>query len=153
MKTSVGIPRALFYYEYAPLWVNFFTELGTEVVVSRKTNKKILNDGTLVSVDDACIPVKLYHGHVINLKDKVDFLFIPRIMGITEKEYICPKFCGLPEMIKHSINDLPKIINTKIDLMKKNDMRKQMIDAGLYITSNKKEITEAYMKADAIYLE
>lgn len=153
MKTRVGIPRALFYYEFASLWVNFFEELGAEVVVSPKTNKKILNDGTLVAVDDVCIPVKIYHGHVISLKDKVDFLFIPRIMGLTQKEYICPKFCGLPEMIKYSINDLPKIINTKIDLMKKDDMKKQMLAAGSYITSNKEKIREAFNKAKDIYNE
>lgn len=153
MKSRVGIPKALFYYEFASLWVNFFTELGAEVIVSPKTNKKILNDGTIVTVDDACIPVKIYHGHCISIKDKVDFLFIPRIMGITEKAYICPKFCGLPEMIKYSVDNLPIIINTKIDLRNKGDLKKQMLDTGLYLTSNKESIYQAYINAKTIYDE
>jgi predicted nucleotide-binding protein (sugar kinase/HSP70/actin superfamily) len=151
MKTKIGIPRALFYYEFASLWVNFFSELGLEVIISPKTNKKIINDGTIAAVDDACIPVKIYHGHVINLRNKVDYLFIPRIMGITKKEYICPKFCGLPEMIKYSVKDLPKLINTKIDLMKKDNLLNQMLEVGYIFINDKKRIVEAYHKAKAIY--
>lgn len=151
MKIKVGIPRALFYYEFAPLWVNFFLELGAEVIVSPKTNKRILNDGTNTCIDDACIPVKLYHGHIISIKDQVDYLFIPRIMGLYEKEFICPKFCGLPEMIKYSINDLPKIINTKIDLRKKDNLKNTIYEIGEFITNDKSKIRQAYNKAYQIY--
>ncbi len=41
----VGIPRALFFYQYYPLWKTFLEELGAEIIVSGKTTKKILDDG------------------------------------------------------------------------------------------------------------
>lgn len=147
----VGIPRGLLYYEYSPLWTNFFQKLGVDVLTSHKSNKRIINNGTFHTVDDACIPVKLYHGHVLDLKDKVDYLFIPRIMGVYPKEYICPKFCGLPEMINCSIQGLPKVINTKIDLTKKNNEKASVLEIGRHFCSNKKLILEAYEHAKTIY--
>ena len=51
---------------------------------------------------------KIFHGHVISLKDKVDYLFIPRYTSVSRKEYVCPKFGGLPDMIRHTFTDLLK---------------------------------------------
>jgi len=45
-------------------------------------------------------------------------LFIPRFTSISKKEYICPKFGGLPDMIRNSIKGLPPLIDTEINLRK-----------------------------------
>jgi len=140
MPVKVGIPRALLFFKYGSLWVNFFRNLGLEVVVSPPTNKKILNVGVENCVDEACLPVKLFHGHVVNLKDKVDYLFIPRIMSVSKGTHICPKFCGLPEMIKNSLPNLPPIIDVEIDLPK-GLYTKQ---AGKYFTDDPVRILSAY---------
>ena len=42
---KVGIPRALLYYYYYPLWRTFFTELGAEVVLSQPSNKEFWKQG------------------------------------------------------------------------------------------------------------
>lgn len=104
---KVGIPRGLFYYYFFPLWCDFFHNLGAEVVLSQPTNKKILNRGVSLAVDEACLPVKLFYGHVVDLADKVDYLFLPRLVSTAQKEYICPKFMGLPDMIKAADIKLP----------------------------------------------
>lgn len=106
----IGIPRALLYYNYYPLWHRFFEELGHQVVVSPATSKAVLDSGVMSCVDDACLPVKLFHGHVVSLTGKVDAIFIPRLVSISPGEFICPKFIGLPEMIKSSIKGLPHLI-------------------------------------------
>lgn len=148
MAIKVGIPRALLFYDYSYLWINFFEELGAQVIVSENTNKKILNDGIQNSVDEACLPVKLFHGHVIDLKDKVDYIFIPRIRSLFRGEHICPKFSGLPEMIKNSIKDLPGIIDSEIDLIKsKKNINKAIYDAGKYFSKDYKYMLYAYDKA------
>ena len=105
----VGIPKGLLYCKYHPFFRTFFQNLGAEVIESEETNQEIMNLGVKVCVDEACLPVKVYHGHVATLKDQCDLLVIPRIMGIYKQEYICPKFCGLPEMVAHSIPGLPEI--------------------------------------------
>lgn len=112
----VGIPRALLYYYYYPLWRAFLTALGANVVVSPPTNKKILDSGLQTALDEACLPVKLFFGHVLTLTDKVDYLFVPRLVSVEEKAYICPKFMGLPDMLRARVPNLPPLIDTTIDL-------------------------------------
>ncbi|WP_432407641.1 acyl-CoA dehydratase activase-related protein [Wukongibacter sp. M2B1] len=151
MSIRVGIPRALLFYEYYPLWVSFFENLGAEVIVSRKTNKEILYNGVKNTVDEACIPVKIFHGHVIDLRDRVDYLFIPRIKSIFKNEYICPKFSGLPEMIKHSIDGLPELIDTEINFFQsRKHLNSTIYEIGKHILNDHKSIMDAYDKA---YLE
>lgn len=94
--------------------MTFFTELGAETIVSEDTNKSILDLGVKHCVDEACMPVKVFHGHVASLRDKCDAILIPRIMQIRKREYICPKFCGLPEMVVYNIPDLPAVISEPI---------------------------------------
>ncbi|WZL74139.1 acyl-CoA dehydratase activase-related protein [Clostridiaceae bacterium 35-E11] len=152
MKIKVGIPRALLFYEYAPLWINFLEGLGVDVIISEKTNKQILGEGIRNTVDEACVPVKLFHGHVLDIKDKVDYLFIPRIKSLYKGEYICPKFSGLPEMIQHTIKDLPPIINTEINFFESDKhIKKTVYAVGSYFSKDKKQIIDAYKKAYAAY--
>lgn len=116
MKARIGIPRALLYYPYYPLWKKFFETLDCEVVVSASTNKSILNNGSCISENEFCLPVKIFYGHVLDLKDKVDFIFIPRMVSVKKDTYTCPKFLGLPDMIRAIDRPLPKIISPTINL-------------------------------------
>ncbi|MGI6703439.1 MAG: acyl-CoA dehydratase activase-related protein [Clostridia bacterium] len=148
MKPRVGIPRALLYYNYFPMWEAFFKELGAEVVLSDLTNKKILDDGVNCSVDDACLPIKVFHGHIINLKDRVDYLFVPRLISVERNEYICPKFCGLPDMVLNSVRELPTVIDCTINLRNSySSLRKAVLDVGRLFTSDYRRIYMAYRKA------
>lgn len=145
----IGIPRALMYYEYFPLWKTFFNELDAEVVLSDRTSRTILDNGSEVCINEACLPVKIYHGHIINLLSKnVDYIFIPRLRSVYKDEYICPKFTGLPEMIKFSIPNLPKIIDTEVFMWKnKAQLKDAFINCGSYISSDKSRILSAMDKA------
>ncbi|RCX17937.1 putative nucleotide-binding protein (sugar kinase/HSP70/actin superfamily) [Anaerobacterium chartisolvens] len=152
MAKKVGIPRGLFYYQFYPLWKKFFEELGAEIVVSDNTTKKILDDGTKSCVDQACLPVKLFHGHVLNLKDRVDYIFIPRLTSISAKEYICPKFGGLPDMVRHSIKDLPAVIDVEVNARQSpKGALKAAIQVGGYFSDNISDIRKAYNKAMESY--
>lgn len=148
MGKKVGIPRGLFYYQYYPLWKTFLEELGAEIIVSDCTNKKILDDGVKSCIDEACLPVKIFHGHVVNLKDKVDYLFIPRYTSVSKREYVCPKFGGLPDMIRHTFSGLPEIIDTEVNLRKsKRNSINAALEVGKYLSDDVKKIKEAYKKA------
>lgn len=119
-RLKIGFPRTLFYFLYYPFWYTFFTELGCEVITSQPTTQHSLNLGVAETVNDACLPIKLYHGHVVELKDQVDLMFMPRMVKVRkmETEVFCPKFLGLPDMVRNSISGLPRIIDEKIDLSK-----------------------------------
>jgi len=118
VAVKVGIPRGMYFYKYYPFIETFLTELGAEVVPSPETTKEILDKGVLYSIDDACLPVKVYHGHAYGLRNKVDCILVPRLTSVSKGEYICPKFGGLPEMVKYSVPDLPPLIDTEINLVK-----------------------------------
>ncbi len=144
----MGIPRALLYYEYYPLWKTFFEELGAEVVLSAKTNKKIIESGLTYCVNEACLPVKIFHGAVSDLIGKVDCVFLPRIISVAKREYICPKFSGLPDMIRSSLPNLPPVIDTEINLrLSDKTLKEAFIYTGKFITDNIAKIIKAYHKA------
>jgi len=144
---KVGIPKGLLYYKYHPFMETFFLELGADIIVSEDTNKEILNEGVKCCVDEACLPIKVFHGHVASIKDKCDILFIPRIMRIRENEFICPKFCGLPEMVVNSIPAMPEIIGVPMYADSEKNLRKWALKAGRRITPNILKIEKAFNKA------
>ena len=41
---------------------------------------------------------------------------MPRLVSIEARSYICPKFMGLPDMLRAQIPDLPPLIDICIDL-------------------------------------
>lgn len=149
MSVRVGIPRALLYYNFYPFWKTFLTELGAEVIVSPPTNRQILSDGVKYAVDEVCLPVKIFFGHVISLKDKVDYLFIPRIASIEKKFFICAKFWGLPDVIRNSLEDIPPLLTTDINSNRRS-LYRSMWQLGRRLRANLFKIHTAYRKARGI---
>lgn len=152
IRPKVGIPRALLYYQYVPLWKRFFEELGAEVVISGPTNKATVDRGVKQTVDEACFPVKLYFGHVLDIAEKVDFLFVPRLISVEEKAYICPKFLGLPDMVRHGIPGLPRLISPDVNLHKgERQVYKSAWEVGKEFTNLPWKIYRAYHRAHEQY--
>ncbi len=114
-QLRIGIPRSLAYYSFYPLWKEFLEKLGAEVIVSNATNRKILEDGIKETVNDACVPIKVYHGHVFDLAGRVDYIFAPRMVSADGKSTFCPKFLGLPDMVRFTDVDLPELIDVRYD--------------------------------------
>ncbi len=146
MKRKIGIPRALLNHKFLPLWQTFFQSLDLETVVSPKTNKKILQDGLRHTIDEACVPVKLFSGHVIYLRDKVDCMFVPRMASVEKGNFICCKFLGLPDVIRSSIPDLPPVVTADVDLNRRS-WRHSMYELGFNFTKNLFTIEKAFRNA------
>jgi len=123
MAKRIGIPRALLYYRYYDLWREIFGSLGFDLITSASTNEEILKDGLRVCTTDLCLPVKAMLGHVENLKDFVDYLFIPRYVSVEKDAYMCPKVIGLPDVIKASFGKLPPIIEPIYNAKGKNTLK------------------------------
>lgn len=144
---KVGIPKGLLYYDYHPFFHTFFEELGAEIITSDDTNKAILDMGVKHCVDEACLPVKVFHGHVAAIKDTCDMLVIPRIMQLRKREYICPKFCGLPEMLLCSISDMPRVTATPFYATSKKKMFTWAKEVGKEVTKSTDKIQRAFEAA------
>ena len=117
-KVRIGIPQALLYYQYLPMWKTFFEELGAEIVVSESTTKAVLGWGCEKIVGDVCLPVKVLCGHVHSLKDKCDYVFMPSVHSVSLNAYNCPKFIGVPDVVRASIPGCPPILDPDVDINK-----------------------------------
>ena len=148
--SRIGIPRTLAYFVYYPFWKAFFEELGHEVVLSSPTCRAILDDGVKEAVNDACIPIKIYHGHVLDLVGKVDWIFCPRLVSVRKHgdfntETFCPKFLGLPDMIRQAIDKLPKLLDVRVDLKKgKDELFQVFSQVGKQLGNGVDEIKRAF---------
>jgi predicted nucleotide-binding protein (sugar kinase/HSP70/actin superfamily) len=116
-KIKIGLPRALHFYKYHISWEEFFERAGFELVVSPLTNQEILKKGVNLAVDESCLSLKIYLGHIDWLKDKVDYIFIPRIVSLHKKEEACTKFMSLNDIVRNTFPGL-KIIEYTIDANK-----------------------------------
>ncbi len=141
---KVGIPRGLLYFNYHPFLNTFFEELGAELIVSPETNKNILDMGVKYCVDEACLPIKVYHGHVYSLKDQCDLLVTPRIMQLRKREFICPKFCGLPELLTSTIPELPEVTQKPIYATSRKELFQWAKEVGGKVTGSASRIEKAF---------
>lgn len=98
----VGIPRALMYFWYGTAWESFVRACGHTPVTSSPTGKRQMELGVRSAQDEVCLPVKVFLGHIRELVEyeKVDAVWIPHLIQVESGCYICPKFMGLPDMVR-----------------------------------------------------
>lgn len=106
---KIGLPRALLFYRYGVLWTRFFRALGCEVVLSEETGKDILAAGTKNALDETCLPVKIFMGHVAALAGRCDFIFVPRFSKCGKDAEFCDRLWGLPDMVANVFREIPLI--------------------------------------------
>jgi predicted nucleotide-binding protein (sugar kinase/HSP70/actin superfamily) len=144
-KGRIGIPKALMFYRYLPLWQTFFEELGWTVVVSEGLGK----NGKIVYFEDSCLPMKLLVTHAIQLKDRVDHLFVPRIMSLHQRFIMCPKFRGVPDIVRLATDGKRSIIDETIDLQKReSSLPRAFMKIACRLGSSEKEGKKAFVKAE-----
>ena len=108
-KPKMGIPRALWFWEFFPFFRTFFEECGFDVVLSGTSTSNLIHSGVESVAAETCFPVKLAHGHVLDLLEKdVDYIFLPSILrsfpqGNFSESYNCPYIEGSPHIIDSSL--------------------------------------------------
>lgn len=141
-KITIGIPKALLYYKYSELWTSFFEELGCEIIVSPNTSKKILEDGIKFSLDESCMAMKIYMGHVYYLIDKCDYILVPRLKCIKKHEKLCTNFSALYDLVNNIFDK--KLINYNVDVEHKEDELYAFVTMGLSLGFSYHKIVSAY---------
>ena len=151
----IGIPRVLMFFEQFPLWATFFAELGVKVVLSDKTNKRLIHKGLQEVLAEACYPVKVAYGHVANLIEKgVDFIFLPSIIDLEKdnddvaRSYNCPLIQGIPFMLRPAFRDKARMISPTIFMAKEKwNLRVEMEKIGRDLGKEKKKVGSAISAA------
>lgn len=134
-KIKIGIPRALLYYRRYIFWKSFFEGLGCNIVLSPLTNKEIVDDGKSLSVDESCLPFKIYLGHIKFLEGKCDYILIPRVNNYGKEKRVCMKFNGIYDVVKNSFSDI-NILDYNIDYLKRKYEFSEFIKIGLKVNKN-----------------
>lgn len=145
---TIGIPRALHYYRYGRMWLEFFKALGIECVVSEPTTKDILSSGINRSIDEACYSLKVYLGHVDSLIGKCDAVFVPRIAGFKLREKFCTRFESLYDVVSTIFADRGiKVVTLSHDWRSEHDIEDDYVELGIKLGKSKKEAKKAYSQA------
>ena len=111
---TVGIPRATFFWEMFPFWNAFFTALGLRVVPSSATSRTVVDRGADAVAAETCFPIKVAHGHVIDLLQRgVDYLFLPCIVNMETLVDDCEQGCNCPY-----VQSMPYFVRAAIGLDK-----------------------------------
>jgi predicted nucleotide-binding protein (sugar kinase/HSP70/actin superfamily) len=112
---TVGVPRSLFFHTEGTLLRCYLEALGATPVVSPPTDRRILDRGVSLAVDETCLPMKIHLGAVDALRGKVDTVLIPRygVLSATEGE-MCVKFWGAHDVTRNVFPDL-KTLSYDVD--------------------------------------
>lgn len=143
-KIKIGIPRAFLYYRNYILWKNFFEIIGCNIVLSPNTDSEIIKCGSRLSVDESCLPSKIYLGHINYLIDKCDYVLVPRICSYGRKKRVCVKFNGIYDVVNNLFPNI-KILDYNIDNLKFKYELFGFIKMGLKINKNIFKIIYAYI--------
>jgi len=148
-KGRIGIPRALMFYRYFPLWKVFFEELGWRVIVSDGVGKR----GNLIYFEDSCLPMKLLVTHAMHLKGKVDYLFVPRLVSLHRHYIMCPKFRGAPDIVRLATDGTIPILDETIDLRTREySMLRSFVKMSSRLGANHPEGKRAFQMAEQLFL-
>jgi predicted nucleotide-binding protein (sugar kinase/HSP70/actin superfamily) len=144
-KGRLGIPRALMFYRYFPFWRSFFKKLGWEVMVSDGVRQK----EKIVYFEDSCLPMKLLVTHAIQLKDRVDHLFIPRLVSVHRTYLMCPKFRGAPDIVRLATEGKVSVLDETIDLRKGGvSLLQSFLKIGERLGASRQESKNAFREAE-----
>jgi predicted nucleotide-binding protein (sugar kinase/HSP70/actin superfamily) len=95
----------MLFHRYETLWRGFFQKLEVPVLVSPPTAQSVAERGTALTIDEACLALKIFNGHVASLVGKCDYILIPRITGFGMNQEFCPRFAALYDVIQNIFRD------------------------------------------------
>jgi predicted CoA-substrate-specific enzyme activase len=113
-RLTIGIPRALNFYENYPFWCTLLVESGFKVRLSDPSSSTLFESGArTVMSENICFPAKLLHGHIFNLiRAGVERIFYPMVF-YEQREFSdsincfnCPIVSGYPDVVRSAIDPL-----------------------------------------------
>lgn len=112
-RGTVGIPRAMFFYDRFPFWCTYIQELGFDVIVSPPTDGHIAATGDELAIAQPCFPVQVAHGHVRELLGLgVDHVLLPNIVDSeTPDMQVQSKLCPWNQTLPFVVSAVPQLEN------------------------------------------
>lgn len=144
----IGIPRALLYHRYGTLWRGFFEELGVQTVVSGPTSRQLLEDGAAMAVDETCLSLKIFFGHVRELLGRCDYILVPRISNFGRHRNFCVRFEALYDMTRCVFRESgQKFLAYNVDVLEGHGEEQAFWEMGQSLGFPRKAVKKAYRAA------
>jgi len=146
---TIGIIKSLLVNSLYPLYYNFFSALGMQVVLGENVDE----DGRDRRGAAFCYPVELSHAFMGDLlKKNVDYIFLPNVSGIhveqgIETSVTCPLVQGEPYYLGTAFNELEKIkvLSPILDFSQGYDsMTKEFVEMGNTLGFSRNACMKAY---------
>ncbi len=157
-RKTIGIPLALSNYQLLPYWGTFFDELGFEPIISSPSTKKLIRRGVEVVLSQPCFPVKVAHGHILDLIDKkTDYIWLPSIVSMEREEpeinnQLCPYVQTIPYQIKVAIDPDKRGVKMLAPYIRFQDGKKELLRSLMPLCDElgvtKSQIEHAVEQAD-----
>jgi predicted CoA-substrate-specific enzyme activase len=118
-RRTVGVPRAMFFFDRFPFWCAYFQSLGFNVQLSSFTDRRTAAAGAEMAVAQPCFPVQVAHGHVSELLGKkVDYILLPNTVDAESPQgsvpsHLCPWNQTLPFVVRVA----PQVDETEVKLL------------------------------------
>ena len=109
-KGPIGLPYALALQEWMPFFATFFKKLGYGPLISGPTNKQLIRRGAEAVVNEPCFPVKVAHGHVLELLQKgLKKIFVPALIDLPVRPpapsgQVCPYVQSFPYTLQAGVD-------------------------------------------------
>lgn len=138
---KVGIPRSINYYQNRYFWKYFFEYLKIDIILSPRTNRNIMELGSNLANDEMCLSLKNYLGHIAYLKDKCDYILVPRIDNYGRTNQTCTNFLALYDIVNNILD--VKLLNYNIDYVHHKKENTELLKLGKQLGKDKKEVKNA----------
>lgn len=147
-KPRVGLPQGMPYHRYGQLWKSFFKALNVDIIVSSPTTTGTLETGTKYALDETCLAMKIYLGHVADLIGKCDYVLVPRLSNFGRRLDMCPHFEGLYDIAVNTFRETgQKFLLYQVDEMHGLSEQEAFITLGKELSFSAHDSKRAYLQA------
>ncbi len=106
---TIGMPMSLTTYTYLPFFRTLLSHLNFKFITTEQTNERIAEKGKEIVGADFCYPMKVAHGHFVELlnNEELDYIFLPTMISNRKSDKIsgamfCPWVQSYPGVVTSS---------------------------------------------------
>lgn len=143
---TVGLVKGLLYYDNKVFWEEFFKYLNIKTITNTKTTKETIEKGKLKLNDEACLSTKIFLGLIEEIKDKCDYILIPRVATLKKHEKMCTNFYALYDVVKNVYKEV-KFLDYNVDIKFNVTEFSSFMKLSKELNIPKKKIKEAFIRA------
>ena len=149
---KIGILKSLMVNSLYPLYYNFFTNLGLNVILADNVDLEGIERKSAAF----CYPIEMCHGYMGDmLKKDFDYMFLPQVRGMyvestTDRSVVCPFVQAEPYYLKTTFKELKnkKVLTPVLDFNQGiHKMSKAFIRIGIELGFSTKQALKAYRHA------